>query len=475
MQAHNLSARVMSPELQVFQVPKTDTSMLGVRFTQLRPVTTGINPMEFLIPATETLLDLSRSYFEMEVQLKTSGNANTAYNTVLYPVTNLAHSMIKQLSVHVNGVLLEPQTDHYHYKAFFQTMLNNSRNDGETSLHPQGWCNDFDLPALLTANAVDKTHNDYKELTEAQKRGVAAMKNLALQFTGGKFYTMFFAPNSPLFHTGKLLVPMQEVSIKMYFNDSSVFMLSAAADDASVIKAKALSDDAIKITLNLCQVTVAPSVYRQITAARTRSTARYPLHASKIRTFSIADGLTDFDQDQLFTNRVPVRVLVGLLHNSAFNGAYRRSPFAFEKFGLTLIRMTIDGEEYPYKNALELVHNDGSKDNFGYRRLLETMASYETGEAPMILPEMWGQTVRLDDDADAVVNASGNVTLFAFNFTPDGRPTAPTFHPPQSRNVRLQFKLNASAGHAITVLIYAEFENVMEIDNNNGVLYNDDS
>ena len=83
------------------------------------------------------------------------------------------------------------------------------------------------------------------------------------------------------------------------------------------------------------------------------------------------------------------------------------------------------------------------------------MASYQTGEASMILPEMWGQTVRLDDDADAVVNASGNVTLFAFNFTPDGRPTAPTFHPPQSGNVRLQFKLNASAGHAITVLIYA--------------------
>ena len=402
MQAHNLSARVMSPELQVFQVPKTDTSMLGVRFTQLRPVTTGINPMEFLIPATETFLDLSRSYFEMEVQFKTSGNANTAYNTVMYPVTNLAHSMIKQLSVHVNGVLLEPQTDHYHYKAFFQTILNNSRNDGETSLHPQGWYNDFDLPAELTANAVDKTDNDYKELTEAQKRGVAAMKNLALQFTGGKFYTMFFAPNSPLFYTGKLLVPMQEVSIKMYFNDPSVFMLSPAADDASAIKAKALNDDAIKITLNLCQVTVAPSVYRQITAARTRSTARYPLHASKIRTFSMASGLTDFDQDQLFTNRVPVRVLVGLLHNSAFNGAYRRSPFAFEKFGLTLIRMTINGEEYPYKNALELVHNDGSKDNFGYRRLLETMASYQTGEAPMILPEMWGQTVRLDDDADAV-------------------------------------------------------------------------
>ena len=212
MQAHNLSAWAMSPELQVFQVPKTDTSMLGVRFTQLRPVTTGINPMEFLVPATETFIDLNRSYFEMEVQFKTSGNDNTGHATVMYPVTNLAHSMIKQLSVHVNGVLLEPQTDHCHYKAFFQTILNNSRNDGETSLQPQGWYNDFDLPDLLTADVVDKTNNDYKQITETQKRGVDAMKNLALQFTGGKFYTMVFTPNSPLFYTGKLLVPMQEVS-----------------------------------------------------------------------------------------------------------------------------------------------------------------------------------------------------------------------------------------------------------------------
>ena len=320
MQAHNLSARVMSPELQVFQVPKTDTSMLGVRFTQLRPVTTGINPMEFLVPATETFIDLIRSYFETEAQLKTSGNANLSNTTNLFPVTNIAHTMIKQLSVHVNGVLLEPQTDHYHYKAFFQTILNNSRNDGETSLHPQGWYNDFDLPAELTANVVDKTKEVYKELTPSQKRGIDAMKLASYQFAGGKFYTMFFTPNSPLFHTGKLLVPMQEVSIKMYFNDPSVFMLSAA-DDPGAAKAKALSDDAIKNTLNLCQVTVAPSLYRQVTVARTRSTARYPLHAFKIRTFSMANGLTDFDQDQLFTNRVPVRVLVGLLHNSAFNGA----------------------------------------------------------------------------------------------------------------------------------------------------------
>ena len=207
MQVHHASARVMSPELQLFQVPKMDVSMQGVRFTQLRPVTTGINPMEFLIPATDAFLDLTRTYFEMEVKLQTSTPANLVHNTVLYPVTNLAHTLIKQLSVHVNGVLLEPQTDHYHYKAFFQTLLNNSRQDGETLLAPQGWYNDFDTPSQMTDHTIDSAHNDYKVMTDPQQANVKALKKAMYPFVGGKFHTMFFTPHSPLFHTGKLLVP----------------------------------------------------------------------------------------------------------------------------------------------------------------------------------------------------------------------------------------------------------------------------
>ena len=262
----------------------------------------------------------------------------------------------------------------------------------------------------------------------------------------------------------------------MYFNDPSIYLVSGADTDANAIKGKALVQDDVKLTLNFCQVTVAPSLHREITAARGKTTALYPLVASKIWTFSMANGLTDFDQDQLFTNRVPVHMIVGLLHNDAFNGHARCSPFCFEKFGLTIIRMTIKGEEYPYKNALELVHNDGSKDMYDYRGLLEATAAYQRGEPAMLLPDMWGQIARkLNHDNGSFIYPSGNVTLFTFNFTPDGLPNASTFHPPQSGNVRLQFKLNASPGHAVTVMPYAQFENLLEINNNGGVLYNNDS
>lgn len=70
MQAHNLSSRVMSPEFQE-------------RFVR----TAGINPMGFLIPASETFINLNRGYFEMEVKIQISTPAILAYNTVIY----LAH------------------------------------------------------------------------------------------------------------------------------------------------------------------------------------------------------------------------------------------------------------------------------------------------------------------------------------------------------------------------------------------------
>lgn len=68
MQARNLSSRVMSPEFQE-------------RFVR----TAGINPMGFLIPASETFIDLNRSYVEMEVKIQISTPAILAYNTVIYP------------------------------------------------------------------------------------------------------------------------------------------------------------------------------------------------------------------------------------------------------------------------------------------------------------------------------------------------------------------------------------------------------
>ena len=93
------SAGVKNPALNLFQVPPTDLSMMSYRMVPIHPFTTGINPIDFQIDPQEDYVDLSRSYFEIELSLKKAvgGNVVAAENTFL--VNNIAHSLFKQISV----------------------------------------------------------------------------------------------------------------------------------------------------------------------------------------------------------------------------------------------------------------------------------------------------------------------------------------------------------------------------------------
>jgi len=125
--AHPRSEGAINQALRVFKVPPTDISINAYGMVTIQPTTTGINPMEFIIPALDDFVDLGRSYFIMELRLKKSDNGNLVANEKLWPVNNLAHSIIKQIDLQLNGTLISPQSDTYHYKAYLEELLNYDR------------------------------------------------------------------------------------------------------------------------------------------------------------------------------------------------------------------------------------------------------------------------------------------------------------------------------------------------------------
>ena len=153
----------VNPALRVFKVPLTDISINGYRMVTIQPSTPGINAMEFVIPALDDYVDLRRSYFTMELGLKKSNNANLVAHEQLWVTNNLAHTIIKQIDLQLNGTLNSPQSDTYHYKAYIEDLLNFNREDGKTVLAPQGWFNAVDFPPQWTATNTDSgtPHNDY--------------------------------------------------------------------------------------------------------------------------------------------------------------------------------------------------------------------------------------------------------------------------------------------------------------------------
>ena len=149
----------------------------------------------------EDYVDLSRSYFKLELTLKKNDANNVAATDNLFPVNSLAHSLFKQISVRLNGTLISPQTDTYHYKAYLETLLNYGREDGETVLKPQGWHNGIDLPATLMANNVDTAtnagagHNDFQRLSANQQANVKLKKEVQTNYTEGKTHVLHFRPH----------------------------------------------------------------------------------------------------------------------------------------------------------------------------------------------------------------------------------------------------------------------------------------
>ena len=130
------------PKLDLFRVPDTDYNYQNYRISTYSPIGTGITPLEFIVGGLEDFVDLTRSYFTLKLVLETADNkpivadkndVSDANEVIfVYPVNNFAHSLIKQLNVRLNGMLLSPQTDTYAYKAYIETLLNYTKQEGAT-------------------------------------------------------------------------------------------------------------------------------------------------------------------------------------------------------------------------------------------------------------------------------------------------------------------------------------------------------
>ena len=76
------------------------------------------------------------------------------------------------------------------------------------------------------------------------------------------------------------------------------------------------------ITLHLCRLNLNPDIYSSLEGERKlrKQVIKYPVVSDQIRTFSFNGATTVWMEDNLFLNRVPQRMIVGILDSTAFKG-----------------------------------------------------------------------------------------------------------------------------------------------------------
>ena len=219
-----------------------------------------------------------------------------------------------------------------------------------------------------------------------------------------------------------------------------------------------LEADDVDLKLYVSSLRLKAPLYNTLTHLRdTNHYMLYPVVRYETRTFTLPNGETNFDKADIFEQRIPNRVFVYFLDSRAFNGTIDYSPFAFQTFSVEWIKQLINGEEYPYTSTLEVQHDNTSKDYDGYHRFLYDTGALKKGKKPMLRPEDWGQ--------------EKNCTIFCFNNVESGDADSKFMNPQNQGNHRIQARFHGAIGQAITVCVTGEFENVLKLTREGGVLY----
>ena len=400
------------------------------------------------------LTDPADGYLGLKAELNANSDGNNTRN--VHCINNFGHTIFRDITLSMNGVLMTEQTNTYHYRAYLETLLNYTREEGATKLASQGWVN-----ALNVINEMGATGANSDIPTAANWAGNGELRALTSRLLSKRWHTFLIRPHLPPLKTGKLLVPNVQMDFELHLNPNTVYLLATPNKGTLTTKKfPAIHNEDIKVTLLMRKVTLNAAVYVRLQKERQlgKQIARYPVVRSEIRTFSFDGRTTQWEHDNVFVGRFPDRVIVGLLHSNTFNGDLQRYPFAFEKFGVTQVRQTLNGEEYPYR-TLQLTGDQAYEDLLGYDRFLQAMGVYDEHKIPMMLPTDWGQ--------------GKNCTLFMFNNVPSGKADDPQYRNPlQSGNVRLVIDFAAAVNHNITVLVCSEYENMYEISHLGGINYN---
>jgi len=93
------------------------------------------------------------------------------------------------------------------------------------------------------------------------------------------------------------------------------------------------------------KVKLSPSVFLAHAKALENSTAKYPIRRAVCKTITTPNGFRDVSHEKLFSGQLLTRLVIALVGNAAFNGAFDRNPFIFNQCYLMEVSVYSDGQE----------------------------------------------------------------------------------------------------------------------------------
>ena len=208
-----------------------------------------------------------------------------------------------------------------------------------------------------------------------------------------------------------------------------------------------------EVTLFVRKVKPNPAVQLAHVKALQHATAKYPLRRVEVKSFTVSTGNRSITKKNLFLGQLPTRLVVGVVDNDAYNGVIIKSPFHFKHNNINFKTIYRDGVQIPSKPLQPHFAND--RFIRSYLRLFTQMGQHyhDTGNA--ISREQY----------------KDGCALFAFDLTPQMDSSKVGFELIKHGNMRIEIHFATATARTLTVIVFAENDNLLEIDQDRNVAF----
>lgn len=430
---HNHTSECMTSELDIFSIPPTQTSIESSSYLHYKPVASLTDnsdaPIEFVVPsAGEHYLDLAHTM--LYLQVKITPNHSLQENVKVGPVNNFLHSLFNQIDIFFNNKLVTPTSNAYAYRAYIETLLNYGPAAKDSHLTAGLWYDDEPLKfeALPDAPLADRNS------------GLSKRQAFSLH---AQTFDMMGHLHCDIFNQDKMLINGVEMRVRLVRNKDAFCLMDSSENGIFKVQIT-------EATLLVRRAKISPTVLLAHANGLAKTTAKYPITRVEVKSFTIHPNVLSECLDNVFLGQLPKRVIIGFIDNRSFNGHRHMNPFNFQHFNLNHISMYVDGSQVPSK-ALQPRFQDGQNKMF-----IDSFHTLFSGTGIHFLNE--GISINRQ-------NYDRGNFLTAFDITPDSSAhCASHWNLVRSGSVRIEVRFETAPTQTINCIVYAEFDNIVEID-----------
>ncbi|XP_071850633.1 uncharacterized protein F54H12.2-like [Apostichopus japonicus] len=437
---HPHSCECSKSEMDIFSVPPTQIVIDRGAWEKINPIAGLSQLFEFEIPGTgDQYLDLEETQLFVRCKItKSNGGAlvHTGDNVdSVGPVNYPLHALFKQVDVSLNGQQISDSSACYPYRSYMEALLNYGReaktNHLSTALYQK------DTPGHMEdSNAVNGSNQ--------------GLKTRAKHFKDSVEVELMGRLHCDIFHMDRYFVNGVTMKLKLIPNNDAFVLMTT--NDAAGYRVQFT-----EVALYIRRVTPSATMLLQhAKVLASGTTAKYPINRVQVRTKAVQAGSTNVISDHLWLGQLPRRLILGIVKTAAFNGHYAKNPFNFHHFKVNEVSLRYAGRIHP-SEALKLRFNEDGSAN-------QTIRAYDSLFTAL-------HKKNLDEGIDVTRNDyEKGYTLYAFDFTPDLADGA-HYNRKDEGTLDLTLRFDEALTESVMLILYAEFDNLIEIDQHGNVSF----